>query len=93
MKKTLLLAVLGVLGFAGVASAEEYVLQFDPSGAPMCFTEKGEKAPLKKCPPPLVHYVRVNDPSGAPMCFTEVGGKAPLASCGLVSSLDLIVSR
>ena len=88
MKKALLLAV---LGFSSIAFADSYRLEKDPTGAPMCFTEAGEKATLASCQTQR-HYVKANDPSGSPMCFNEFGGKAPLAMCS-PSTMDLLVSN
>ena len=89
MKKALLLAVLGL---CGNAFADSYRLQPDPSGAPMCFNDSDEKAPLASCQVQR-HYTKANDPSGAPMCFNEFGGKAPLAMCTTPTVLDLLVSN
>jgi hypothetical protein len=90
MKKALLLAVLGICGSS--ASAFAIQLRSDPSGAPMCFTDEGEKAPLAACWAQRT-YTKMSDPSGAPMCFNEFGGKAPLLTCTTPSSLDLLVSN
>jgi hypothetical protein len=89
MKKTLLLVVLGI---CGPAYADSYRVEMDPSGAPMCFTDSDEKAPLQSCEAQR-RYVKANDPSGAPMCFNELGGKAPLAMCTSPAALDLLVSN
>src|SRR4051794_33844157 len=89
MKKALLLAVLGL---CGTAYADSYRLVQDPSGAPMCFTDSDEKAPLQSCQVQR-HYTKANDPSGAPMCFNEFGGKAPLTFCLAPTAMDLLVSN
>lgn len=48
MKTTALL--IGLFVFSGPVMAETYQVRTDPSGAPMCFTESGDKAPLDRCP-------------------------------------------
>lgn len=88
MKTTALL--IGLFVFSGPVMAETYQVRTDPSGAPMCFTASGEKAPLDRCQ----RFVRQLDPSGAPMCFTESGDKAPLDRCPSATiALDLLASR
>jgi hypothetical protein len=76
-----------VLLSAGAARADRTRLQYDPSGAPQCFTETVQKAPLARC------FVALEDPSSAPQCFSQTGEKAPLVYCRAVAPFGYVVQH
>jgi hypothetical protein len=80
MKKLAVVALLFAnISIPLVAHADRYRMVNDPSGAPMCFDQKGDKALLRQCMPNA--YTVAQDPSGAPMCFDQKGNKALLKNC------------
>ena len=85
-----------VIGWSAIsthARADELELRLDPSGAPMCFTSSGEKAPLARCNAWVTAtYLTSRDPSGAPMCFTASGEKALLARCQVVVTASYVAT-
>jgi hypothetical protein len=91
MRITVLLA--GLMGLSLSAHATGFDLRSDPSGAPMCFSASGDKAPLVRCQVPVTAtYFTSFDPSGAPMCFASNGDKALLARCQVTVTASYVTA-
>ena len=82
MKTILLAGLCSSTLLISTASAADHVRKLDPSGAAMCFTTTGEKAPMEACDTVERSFKLLRDPSGAPMCQDGDGVLVDLSDCG-----------